>query len=75
MTTSSFFIMGPRLPTPGASKEETEDKQGRLVKLEKNRDADEGLFFLLSDLFCGFRLEMIYTGVILTKNYNDKATT
>ena len=44
MTTSSFFIMAPRLPTSGASKEETEDKQGRLVKLEKNRDGDEGLF-------------------------------
>lgn len=32
-------------------------------------------FFLLSDLFWGFRLEMICTGVILTENYNDKATT
>ena len=33
------------------------------------------VFFLLSDLFWGFRLEMIYTGVILTKHYKDKATT
>ena len=44
MTTSSFFVMGARLTTSGASKEETEDKQGRLVKLEKNREGDEGLF-------------------------------
>ena len=40
----------------------------------KKGAADDGIF-KLSDLFWGFRLEMIYTGVILFKDYNDKATT
>ena len=45
MTTSSFFIMAPRLPTSGASIEETEDKRGRLVKLEKTEKGMKGFFF------------------------------
>lgn len=36
MTTSSFFIMGASIADVWRFKEETEDKRGRLVKLEKN---------------------------------------